>query len=71
MIGNVQFAGRHRPNFAVMASARILLGIGVGGFWAMGSGSAFDWSRHTRSPVLRPSSRQAFAATVTSFPLDP
>lgn len=26
------------PNFAIMASARILLGIGVGGFWAMGGG---------------------------------
>lgn len=28
------------PNMAVMAAARILLGVGVGGFWAMGAGVA-------------------------------
>ncbi|MFH9969212.1 MFS transporter [Streptomyces mirabilis] len=28
------------PNMPVMAAARILLGVGVGGFWAMGAGAA-------------------------------
>ncbi|WUW67326.1 MFS transporter [Streptomyces sp. NBC_01455] len=28
------------PSMAVMAAARVLLGIGVGGFWAMGAGVA-------------------------------
>ncbi|MDX3077802.1 MFS transporter [Streptomyces sp. MI02-7b] len=28
------------PNMAVMATARVLLGVGVGGFWAMGAGVA-------------------------------
>lgn len=28
------------PNMAVMAAARVLLGVGVGGFWAMGAGVA-------------------------------
>jgi predicted MFS family arabinose efflux permease len=58
------------PNFTVMAAARVLLGLAVGGFWAMGVGVAprlvNEQSVHRASSLI---TAGISAGTVVSLPL--
>lgn len=70
MIGTSNLLAATAPNFAVMASARILLGIGVGGFWAMGSGLGLRLvAPHAVPRASSLITAGVSAATVTSLPL--
>jgi predicted MFS family arabinose efflux permease len=69
-IGSSNLLAAIAPNFAVMASARILLGIGVGGFWAMGSGLGVRLvASHAVPRASSLITAGVSAATVTSLPL--
>ncbi|GAA4265868.1 MFS transporter [Frondihabitans peucedani] len=63
-------AGALAPNFAVLVAARVLLGVGIGGFWAIGAGIA---GRLVAEPsVIRATSfitAGVSVATVVSLPL--
>lgn len=63
-------AGALAPNFGVLIAARVLLGVGIGGFWAIGAGLA---GRLVAEPsVIRATSfitAGVSVATVVSLPL--
>ncbi|HEX4658234.1 MAG TPA: MFS transporter [Streptosporangiaceae bacterium] len=57
------------PGFGVMLAARVVLGIGVGGFWVFGAGAAINLvSERARGTAVAVVSSGIFIATVASLP---